>query len=426
MVESSINFLTQESYNSQLYVMNYLENQVSLDADMVMKNMSPFISTYISSNTNCRTQIYGIDETLLGDSDDDSNFRAEEDVKNAVSGNKSYVIRKIGSKAYILFSSPVYKNNRTVGAIRYIYPLKPQMDILYKTFMVMILVGFLAILAALYFSYLFAGNIAKPVQKLKNAASNVSEGNFTKVIEIKSGDEVEELAETFNKMSESLSNYVEKLKNEKEKQKRFLDNATHEFKTPLTAIIGYSDLLNRIEDKNDIEKCTFYIQKEAKRLLNLVEELLKLSKLGKDDYKIKLQNANIKTVVMESLTILKPRLEKYCINVNLKAFDQELCLDPSKTEQVILNIVDNAIKHSECSNIDGCGIDKENLKNVFEPFCTIDKRSEKKVESSGLGLSICKKIMSKQGGLIEIDSKVDFGTDVILKFNCYNSVANVK
>lgn len=439
MVQGSINFLKQESYNSQLYVMNYLESQDSLGVDMVMKNMSPFLSTYISGNTNCRTQIYGEEGILLGDSEDDSSFAKGEDVKNALSGNKSYVLRNINDKPYILFSSPIYKNNKTVGAIRYIYKLNNQTDILYKTFYVMMFVGLLALLAALTLSYLLAGNIAKPVQNLKNAAAKVAEGNFTKVIEINSNDEVEELAQTFNKMSESLSNYVERLKDEKEKQKRFLDNATHEFKTPLTAIIGYSDLLNRIEDKKDIEKCTFYIQKETKRLLNLVEELLKLSKLGKDDYKIKLQKVNIKSVVMEALTILKPRLDKYCININMNIFDEELYIDPLKTEQVILNIVDNAIKHSECSKIniefimeapfflikikdDGCGIDEENLKNVFEPFCSIDK----KVESSGLGLSICKKIMSKQGGSIDIKSKDNFGTEVILKFNCYNSDANVK
>lgn len=433
MVQSSINFLKQESYNSQLYIMNYIENEDILDVETVIKNMSPFIATYVSNNVKCRSQIYGIEGTLLGDSIDEINFHGGEDVVGALSGNKTYMIKKIDNISYILFSSPIYQNNRTIAAVRYIFPLTNEILIVRNTFLVMIFVGIIAIIIALILSYLFSDGIVKPLMNLKTAASKVAGGNFTKVIEIESNDEVEELADTFNKMSESLSKYIGRLKDEKEKQKRFLDNATHEFKTPLTAIIGYSDLLNRVKDKEDIERCTYYIDKEANRLLNLVEELLKLSKLGKQEFHIKRVPTDLKQLVEECLTILKLRLDKYCIDIHENIFDQELFIDQSKTEQVVLNVIDNAIKHSECSDIyiefnrkkdtfeliikdNGKGINKDNLKNIFEPFCTIGKVSAIKSEGTGLGLSICKEIMKKQNGTINIRSTEEVGTEVILNF----------
>lgn len=433
MVQSSLNFLKKESYNSQLYIMNYIEKDNTLDVENVMKNMSPFLATYLSNNVKCRTQIYDKGGSLIGDSSDSVNFQQGKDVENAISGNKTYFLEKIDNEKYILFASPIYNGNETIGCIRYIYPLTNETSIVNNTFLVMIFIGLIGIIIALIFSYLFSNSIVKPIINLKVAASKVSEGNFTRVIKIESDDEVEDLADAFNKMSDNISKYVDRLKNEKEKQKRFLDNATHEFKTPLTAIIGFSDLLNRVKNKEDIEKCAYYIQKESKRLLNLVEELLKLSKIGKEEFQVNISKVNIKYVIEECLTILKLRFDKYSINISKNIFNQEILIDSSKTEEVILNIMDNAIKHSECKNIfikfikeneyfelsirdDGKGIYKESLKNIFEPFCSIGKISAKQTNGTGLGLSICRQIMKKQNGTINIKSFEGLGTEVILNF----------
>lgn len=433
MVQSSLSFLKKESYNSQLYVMNYIEKENILDVETIMKNMSPFLATYLSNNVKCRTQIYGADGSLVGDSSDNIDFQKGEDVDNATSGNKTYCLKKLDNERYILFSSPIYKENKTIGCIRYIYPLTNETSIVNNTFLVMMFIGLIGIIIALILSYLFSDSIVKPIMKLKVATSKVAEGDFTKVIEIESDDEIEELACTFNKMSDSISKYVKKLKNEKEKQKKFLDNVTHEFKTPLTAIIGYSDLLNRVKNKEDIENCAYYIEREGKRLLNLVEELLRLSKIGKEEFQVSISKFNISYLIEDCLTILKPRFNKYSININLNIFNQELPIDSNKTEEVILNVMDNAIKHSECKNIiveftkgyeyfelsikdDGKGIDVESLKNIFDPFCTISKGSHKKNDGTGLGLSICREIMNKQNGAIDIKSVEGFGTEVILNF----------
>nr|WP_307905864.1 HAMP domain-containing sensor histidine kinase [Clostridium botulinum] len=289
----------------------------------------------------------------------------------------------------------------------------------------------ISILCSIILSNSFSNEIVKPIVILKKIARQVSHGKFVKNFEINSKDEIEDLSKSFNIMSNNIENMILKLKTEKENQKRFLDNITHEFKTPVAAIMGYSDLLLRVEDKKDTEQCIKYIKKSSDRLLNLVEQLLELSVLNKDEFQLKRKPVDIKTVVENSVMLLKPRMNKFGIDVKLKIDSKYINIDKEKTEQVILNILDNAIKYSECSEIiitmnydedfvkvcisdNGQGIPEEELDKIFEHFYTAHKSLQNKHGGSGLGLSICKEIMNKQSGKIQIESNE--GTKVILKF----------
>ena len=349
----------------------------------------------------------------------------------ALSGTKSYIIKKIENKQYILFSSPLYFEEETIGCFRYIYPLDKEIGLVKNISVTMLLLGILALFLSIILSNIFSRKIVSPIVSLKRASQKVANGDFTNIIEIDTTDEITDLANSFNLMSNNISSSILKLKDEKANQKRFLDNVTHELKTPITSIIGYADLLPRVKTEKDKIQCLDYIQKGGHRLLCLVEELLNLSKLNKEDFQMKIEQTNIKVVIEESLLILKPRLDKYNIFIETLLFDHFLWIDKQKTEQVFLNIFDNAIKYSDCTSIDikmfimsgslivsitdnGVGIPKEHLKKVFEPFYTANKTLQNQYGGMGLGLAICKEIMKKQHGDICISSNK--GTNVKLYF----------
>lgn len=430
VMNNSIDMLKKESYTSQSFVMNYLETEDNFHVENVLNQMSPFISTYLSNNCKFRVQIYS-NYDLLGDSEEYPNINKDEDVEMALKGNKSYIIRKIEDKSYILFSSPIYYSDVTIGCIRYVYSLDNESTIITNTIFSMILFAIVAIIFSSIMSNSFSNRIVNPIVSLKNIAKKVSLGDFSKKILIKSNDEIEELSNSFNIMSNNIEIMIENLKEEKETQKRFLDNVTHEFKTPLAAILGYSDLLLRVKESKDINQCVKYIVKSSNRLLKLVEQLLDLSRLNRNEVEVKCENIDIKSVVENSAMMLDPRINKFGINLKINVLSREVYADKEKTEQVILNVLDNAIKYSECTEIkiymeenksyiticisdNGQGIPQEHLKNVFENFYTAHKSLQKKYGGSGLGLSICKEFMDKQHGKIEINSSN--GTTVKLSF----------
>ncbi|NFO40308.1 HAMP domain-containing histidine kinase [Clostridium botulinum] len=430
VINNSIDMLRKESYTSQSFIMKYLETEDDFHVENVLNEMSPFIATYLSNNCKFRVQIYN-NSSLIGDSDNYPNISKDDDVVTALKGNKSYIIRRIEESSYILFSSPIYYSDGTIGCIRYVYDLNNENTIITNTILSMVLFAIVAIIFSSMMSNSFSNRIVRPIVSLKNIARKVSFGDFSKKISINSKDEIEDLSNSFNIMSNNIEIMIENLKDEKETQKRFLDNVTHEFKTPLAAILGYSDLLLRVKEKKDIEQCVKYIVQSSNRLLKLVEQLLDLSRLNKNELEVKNENVDIKSIIETAAMMLNPRMNKFGIKLNMNLISKSVCADKEKTEQVILNLLDNAIKYSECTEIDiymennedysiiyivdnGQGIPKEDLKNVFENFYTAHKALQKKYGGSGLGLAICKEFMEKQSGKIEISSLN--GTTVKLSF----------
>ncbi|MCD3364075.1 HAMP domain-containing histidine kinase, partial [Clostridium botulinum D/C] len=208
------------------------------------------------------------------------------------------------------------------------------------------------------------------------------------------------------------------LKNSKENQKKFFDNISHEFKTPLTAIIGFSEILPKLDDKDKILESSTLIQKEGKRLLTLVEEILQLSKFNQNQFKIEYTYINIKALIKEVLDIFQIKLDKYhiCIDKNYDALF--IYGDYNKTKQILINILDNSIKYSGCENI----IIRSNLYkgkvkvSIYDDGVGFDINNPKSKTGNGFGLNICKEIMKNQNGEFKIESTYDLGTKITLTF----------
>ena len=217
----------------------------------------------------------------------------------------------------------------------------------------------------------------------------------------------------------------------------FIANVSHELKTPITSIMGYSETLLETEyDKETQKKFLNVILSEAKRMTKLVLDLLELSKL--EDAKIETEptDFDITDVVRKCQEQLQVEINKKKQIFNCYETSQnipQVHADKDGIERVILNIVSNSIKYTgECGEINvyirflyndvyvkivdnGMGIPEKDLKRIYERFYRVDKARSRSMGGTGLGLSIAQKIMNRNNGKIEIKSEVGKGTEVTLR-----------
>ncbi len=213
----------------------------------------------------------------------------------------------------------------------------------------------------------------------------------------------------------------------------FVVNVTHELRTPLTAIKGF---VETIEDEPGEEISTYIeiIKRHTERLINIVEDLLTLSEIEQHNSRIEPKPTHINKLFDNIYKIFEPRIKKKNLEFEIKV-DETLPLidiDSFRIEQVIINLIDNAIKYTDSGIIKlhsyldndycqilisdtGIGIPKEHHSRLFERFYTVDKSRSRKVGGTGLGLSIVKHIIQLHKGTISIDSSAGKGTQFIIK-----------
>lgn len=435
ILNKSVEFVDKRVDEYKYYIDETIKGFDGLNIYDYLKEKSPIISEYMHSKLDIQIEIYNNRKEMMSQTLPNKKYYVYQDVHYAVNGKKTYIIKNDDGIKLLFFSAPIFYDNEVIGCIRYIYPLISEFEIIAKNNLIFIITGILSFIAVFFMSYIYSFKILNPLKKLKNEAEKISEGDFNSTININTGDEIEELTNSFNKMSENINKYIKNLKDEKDKQKRFVDNIAHELKTPLTSIIGYSEILPKLKDSKDIEKSLEYINNQGKRLLILVEEMLYISKLNKNSIHVVLKNHSIKKILEDALNTLRPRIEKFSINIIKQFKDTIVRCDYEKTYECFLNIIDNSIKHSNCSTLEfkivddkeykiieikdnGKGIDEKNIDKIFEPFYS----GSKEIKSTGLGLSIVKDIMKKQNGDIKIESVENEYTKVILKFESSESI----
>lgn len=225
-----------------------------------------------------------------------------------------------------------------------------------------------------------------------------------------------------------------------EKQDFFI-NASHELKTPLTSILGYSELLINMNSKNkNSDKKTDFIKRinsEALRMKELVLNMLTLSRMEANWQETIDEKIDIKDIIFNVLESNKINAQKKNINMEIKTESAFIMANKEKITEVINNLVDNAIKYTdEGGHIkidlknngdkaifvvkdDGCGIENKYLNRIFERFFRVKNEKYLKVQGTGLGLTIVKNICAHYNTDIYIESEKDKGTEVSVVFNLY-------
>lgn len=225
---------------------------------------------------------------------------------------------------------------------------------------------------------------------------------------------------------------ITSIKNLEKLKKDFFDNASHELKSPLTSIIGSSDLIMQgiAKDETTVTNLIERISEEAKRMNNLVMDMLTLSQYENQTQIQHRQEINIKTALKEVINTLKNQASAKNIKVEIESKEIYIQANYDEMFQLIKNLTENAIKYGKDSgNVkisiqqdsthlilsvsdDGIGIPKEDQSRIFERFYRVDKARSKFTGGTGLGLSIVKHIIMNYEGYIELDSVEDKGTTI--------------
>ena len=262
-------------------------------------------------------------------------------------------------------------------------------------------------------------------------ATKKEEFYYNNILPQKSIDEVREDVEVWAKHHKEE---IEVLKENEIFRKEFLLNLSHELKTPVFAIQGYIDtLINGAMDKPEVNKKFLgNAAKNVSRLVNLINDLDEISRLESGEQLLYKENFVIQDLIEDVFETLSINAEEKQIKCYIKKgceLPLTVYADKEKIRQVLINLVDNAIKYGKQHGIvegsayrmeekrilieitdDGAGISEEHLPRIFERFYRTDLARNRKIGGSGLGLSICKHIIEAHGQTMHVRSKVDVGS----------------
>lgn len=273
--------------------------------------------------------------------------------------------------------------------------------------------------------------LTKPIHKLIYAVKKIRSGDYTERVEYKEKDEVGILAADFNGMAEQLEEKIQLLKETAKKQEELAGSLAHEIRTPLTAMIGYADLIKRSKmEEQDFLYAVDYIISEGKRLEALSNRMMQLliEKNAIPNYSVR----TVQNLLEDALEAMKPVFDKNKITVKKSSVDFSIRADMELMKNVLLNILDNGGKaagvNGEITIETGCksgnvwisitdngmGMPKEEISKIQEAFYRVDKSRSRADGGAGLGLAICSNIMNIHKGEILFESEVGKGTKVTL------------
>jgi signal transduction histidine kinase len=311
----------------------------------------------------------------------------------------------------------------------------------------LVLVG---LVVALLASLFVARRVLGPLELLRKGTERIGGGDLDFRLNIKTGDEIEVLADEFNKMTEHLSEAYtglerkvvertqeltaanDKLAEASKLKSRFLANVNHELRTPLSSIIGYARLLRRETETqiSPVQRGNFEdLLRNAERLLGLIDSLLDFATIESGKMEIKVEPVKIDALVQEAAAIVEPMLSANSVRI-IRDIPPDIApfhTDREKLRQILLNLLGNAVKFTDRGEIrvsayqqngdfrlavadTGIGIDRADMNRIFEEFDRGRLTSNRKYRGTGLGLAIVKRLVDVLGGSIAVESEAGKGT----------------
>ena len=517
----------------------FLKEKRFSELDVVVKDLGKKIKTRIT--------IIDPQGVVLADSQKDpklmENHRNRPEISQALTdGAGSFSRYSTTLKEDMLYVAlPLSENGKTVGIVRLSVLLKDLHSLLAMLLKEILKSALIIIVICLLGAFIFLKSLIRPIKKLNIAFQKVASGNFETKVFLKRNDEVKQLADSFNLMTDQIKtlfgevsfqkdnlnsifssiqegfavlddkgriilsnesfnkiiqnnaanvkiywevirdvkfeelvktvrenkrNQSEELevggkvylcsatfvalreqivivfsditeaKNMEKIKKDFVVNVSHELRTPLTAIKGFAETLEDEAGEN-LKNYAGVIKRNTDRLINIVQDLLLLSELEEKGSKLESEEVDLKHLVDNVIRIFKSRLAEKGLDFHLKVEDGLPVIkgDAFKLEQMLINLLDNAIKYTEKGTIvvalkrkvetveiivedTGIGIPQEHLARIFERFYVVDKSHSKKLGGTGLGLSIVKHIVLAHKGTIDVKSSLSKGTTFTVRLPC--------
>ncbi len=293
-------------------------------------------------------------------------------------------------------------------------------------------IGSFAVLALLLFITLTG--LSRPIEQLAKVTKNFASGNYDVRSNYKSKDEVGQLAVCFNDLANNVQQNILSLENAATEKQNLFDTLAHEIRTPITAVEGYAQYLQRAQlTEEERFEALQYIVDESTRLGTMCNTLLKMASLRGEKTEKKL--VNLSFVAQKAYTTILPKAKKTGVNVYIDCpEDCYIYGEDDLLESLIINLVDNAIKacankgyvnvsvHTSKESVvlsvtdTGDGMNEQTLNHLGEYFYRPDKARSRKNGGAGLGVSLCRQIAQSHGASIKYTSKINMGTSAMVIF----------
>jgi len=401
-------------------------------------SISNLISEYTSSSNledgnNGKIEILDSQNKILYSNMEFPVSNEKEELENLSVGESNYIIRTLDNKQYLYVGNLVSVYNSQIKIhyakdISSIYIEKMNQYALFLKLDILICSLFAV------FMFFISRLITKPINTLIASTQKISLGHYSERVVLKSKDEFNVLSNHFNLMGQTIEDKINELEMSNIEKETFINNLTHELKTPLTSIIGYANLIRTSKYNEELFfEAADYIYKEGKRLEQMTFKMMGLIYTKNQEFK--LTPEKIMGIIYEVEKSLLVRLRDKNIALIIDGEECILDVDKDLIEMALCNLVENAIKASEnnskiylkVSNLNnktsisimdsGSGMAKEHLDKIWQPFYVVDKARSRKSNGAGIGLSICKKIAEVHNADIKINSELGKGTEVTLTFN---------
>lgn len=283
-------------------------------------------------------------------------------------------------------------------------------------------------------SLLLAKTIVTPIQKLTAAAEKVASGDFSQKPESDAADEIGVLTHTFNEMAGQLESTLDSLKKSETMRREFVANVSHELRTPITSIRSYAETLQESTGISQETQNEFLsvIVNESDRMTKIVQDLLTLSRFdaGSAEFNFGLFSIERSIYNVYNAMLLEAQKHNHSLSINIKNELPEIIGDKARIEQVLINMVSNAIKYTRDGGSiiisaiykngsiklsvkdNGIGIPEEDIPKIFDRFYRVDKARSRESGGTGLGLSIVNEIVTRHQGKLDVTSQLDKGTTI--------------
>ncbi|WP_207952163.1 sensor histidine kinase [Paenibacillus turpanensis] len=348
-------------------------------------------------------------------------------IRFAAGGTEQIILTNPASgERFLGAGEPILAEGRLLGVV-YVFSSVSGLDLsIQKVRHLMILSSVGAFLMALGLTFIVSKKLSGPLIQMEQATRKIAQGKLETRVEIPSSDEVGSLAAAINDLAIDLQHY-------RDSRSEFLANVSHELRTPITYLEGYAKVLRDDVVDNEAEKKQYLdiIYHESIRMSRLIDDLFQLSKM--EEGKISLYPE-----WLEIPELIRTIVQKHELKARAKGLDIETVLpdhmpyayaDGLRLEQIVINLLDNAIRYSQNGQIraevryepktpyytivvedTGVGMAEEEVSRIFERFYRVEKSRSRNYGGTGLGLAIVKQLVEILEGTITVKSKVNVGT----------------
>jgi signal transduction histidine kinase len=413
---------------------SYYTESVHLDQDVFLQRNGRRLAQELANSTGLPIALYNMTGQQVGASFASGESELVQETLDYALQNK---IAYHEQGETLLYAAPLDGPDGQMGAVWMQYPVQSYHEFYTRILQLFIWAGITVVALSFILGYLFYNRFAVAITRLKRSADSIREGNYITESPVRRKDELGELGQGIYYMSTSIQQNItamhaeqqklqlaiEKLQALEQQQKQYIGNISHEFKTPLTSIKAYVELLDMYKDDPQLlDDATSNIGKETERLYEMVEKVLHLSALEKYDFENQAEDVEVSVLLEDACGRMRGKAEKFALNMELDLEPAVIRSDRESLMHIFINMLDNAIKYNVPDGViqvkselrmqerqaviriynSGTPIPAEAREKIFEPFYTVNKDRARKTGGTGLGLSLVKQFVEKQGGTITL------------------------